>query len=289
MQRYLRSMRPLLDDKQYEKVVQQSKEFESGIGKKLQRYLVLKSWWSSNYVSDWWEEYVYLRGRAPLMVNSNIYGVDCIKLPSNKQTARAANVTYRLLQFRRKIEREEMKPIMAQGIVPLCSWQYERMFNTARIPGVEADKIVHHEDIKHIVVLHKGCYYKVMIYFNGRLLKACEIQYQLDLILKRAESEKSTHGEEYLASLTSWNRTKWAETRSKHFSTGINKVSIEEIESSAFLLILEDEAFEIGSDSSQIGKDYVINCLHGKINNRWFDKSFTMSVATNGRVSWNWF
>ena len=26
-------------------------------------------------VSDWWEEYVYLRGRSPIMVNSNYYGV----------------------------------------------------------------------------------------------------------------------------------------------------------------------------------------------------------------------
>lgn len=24
-------------------------------------------------VSDWWEEYVYLRGRSPIMVNSNYY------------------------------------------------------------------------------------------------------------------------------------------------------------------------------------------------------------------------
>lgn len=27
----------------------------------------------SPQVSDWWEEYVYLRGRSPLMVNSNYY------------------------------------------------------------------------------------------------------------------------------------------------------------------------------------------------------------------------
>ena len=26
-------------------------------------------------VTDWWEEYVYLRGRSPIMVNSNYYGV----------------------------------------------------------------------------------------------------------------------------------------------------------------------------------------------------------------------
>jgi len=24
-------------------------------------------------VSDWWEQYVYLRGRSPLMINSNYY------------------------------------------------------------------------------------------------------------------------------------------------------------------------------------------------------------------------
>lgn len=49
-------------------------EFQNGIAIKLQRYLRLKAWWSSNYVSDWWEEYVYLRGRCPLVVNSNFYG-----------------------------------------------------------------------------------------------------------------------------------------------------------------------------------------------------------------------
>lgn len=26
-------------------------------------------------VSDWWEEYVYLRGRGPIMVNSNYYAM----------------------------------------------------------------------------------------------------------------------------------------------------------------------------------------------------------------------
>lgn len=26
-------------------------------------------------VSDWWEEYVYLRSRSPIMVNSNYYGM----------------------------------------------------------------------------------------------------------------------------------------------------------------------------------------------------------------------
>lgn len=30
---------------------------------------------SHQQVSDWWEEYIYLRGRGPLMVNSNYYAM----------------------------------------------------------------------------------------------------------------------------------------------------------------------------------------------------------------------
>lgn len=104
MTRYLRSVQPLLDDANFEKVKTQAQEFQNGIGKKLQRYLVLKSWWSSNYVSDWWEEFVYLRSRSSLMINSNFYGSDCLILPTKSQAARAANVAYLMLQFRRRLE-----------------------------------------------------------------------------------------------------------------------------------------------------------------------------------------
>lgn len=112
MQRYLRSVRPLLDDENYNRMTELANEFESGIGNKLQRYLKLKSWWATNYVSDWWEEYVYLRGRSPLMVNSNFYGIDAIfTQPSKVQSARAANIIELLLVFRRKLERQEQKPV----------------------------------------------------------------------------------------------------------------------------------------------------------------------------------
>lgn len=87
-------------------------EFENGIGVKLQRYLILKSWWSTNYVSDWWEEYVYLRGRSPLMVNSNFYGIDAIlSHHTDMQAARASAVIYSCLQYRRLIERQELEPV----------------------------------------------------------------------------------------------------------------------------------------------------------------------------------
>jgi len=109
---YLRSVRPLKDDEEYNRIESMSKEFQNGIGRKLQRYLVLKSWWATNYVSDWWEEFVYLRGRSPIMVNSNFYGLDAILVhPTKVQAARAANVAHACLQFRRAIERQELQPV----------------------------------------------------------------------------------------------------------------------------------------------------------------------------------
>lgn len=63
-------------------------------------------------MSDWWEEYVYLRGRSPLVINSNFYGIDAVLMhATTNQAARAAMVIYSVLQFRRLIERQELEPV----------------------------------------------------------------------------------------------------------------------------------------------------------------------------------
>ena len=55
---------------------------------------------------------MYLRGRSPLMVNSNFYGLDAIlRHPTKNQAARGANVTYACLMFRRAIDRQELEPV----------------------------------------------------------------------------------------------------------------------------------------------------------------------------------
>ncbi|XP_055542351.1 carnitine O-palmitoyltransferase 1, liver isoform isoform X2 [Wyeomyia smithii] len=286
MSRYLRSVRPLLDDDNYSRMERLAKEFQNGIATKLQRYLLLKSWWSTNYVSDWWEEYVYLRSRGALMVNSNFYGMDAIfTQPTTVRSARAASVINMLLQFRRIVERQELEPILVQGLVPLCSWQYERIFNTVRIPGIETDKIVHYQDSNHIVVLFRGCYYKVVIYHNGRILRPCEIQIQIEEILH--SSDKPQVGEELLASLTAGDRTKWAKIRESVFAKGVNKTSLHLIESSAFLLSLDETPFEFDMAHPEKLNQFGRNLLHGKGHDRWFDKSFTVCIGSNARVGFN--
>ena len=64
---YLRSVRPLMDDDKYKRMQKLVEEFRSSIGKKLQRYLVLKSWWATNYVS----KYIFIR--VIIELNNDVY------------------------------------------------------------------------------------------------------------------------------------------------------------------------------------------------------------------------
>ena len=50
---YLRTVRPLLDDAGYARMEKLTREFQNGAGKRFQRYLSLKRFWATNYVSDW--------------------------------------------------------------------------------------------------------------------------------------------------------------------------------------------------------------------------------------------
>ncbi|NXQ28940.1 CPT1B palmitoyltransferase, partial [Alaudala cheleensis] len=284
--RYLESVRPLLDDDKYTEMAALAKEFQEKTAPRLQRYLRLKSWWTTNYVSDWWEEYVYLRGRSPLMVNSNYYAMDFLYVtPSNIQAARAANVVHSILLYRRRLDRGEIPPMMALGVVPMCSYQSERMFNTTRIPGKETDTLLHLAESKHLAVYHKGRYYKVWLYYGGQLLAPADLEMQFQRILE--DPSPPQPGEERLAALTAGERVPWAEARARFFSRGPNKVALDAIERAAFFLTLDEE--EHGQEPARPGcmDAYAKSLLHGRCYDRWFDKSFTLVVYKNGKVGAN--
>ncbi len=57
------------------------------------------------------------------------------------------------------------------------------------------------------------------------------------------------YGEEHLAALTAGERTLWAEARETYFRGGVNRSSLEAIEKAAFILVLDEEEFEIGTVS----------------------------------------
>uniref|UniRef100_A0A8C1BCB3 Carnitine O-palmitoyltransferase 1, muscle isoform n=1 Tax=Cyprinus carpio carpio TaxID=630221 RepID=A0A8C1BCB3_CYPCA len=275
IRRYLESVRPLLDDEQYKQMETVANDFKKDPAPKFQKHLKLKSWWATNYVSDWWEEYIYLRGRDPIMVNSNFYTM----------AARTGNVVHAMLQYRRKLERGELTPLRALGIVPMCSFQYERMFNTTRIPGIETDFVQHLKDRKHLVVYHRGRFFKVWLYYGGRHLWPSELELQFQRILD--DKSEPQPGELKLPSLTAGNRVPWARARLKYFTEGINQASLEAIETAAFFLTLDDEAHGYDPENIRSLDLYAKSLLHGKCYDRWFDKSFTLIVYKNGKIGVN--
>uniref|UniRef100_A0A670XS81 carnitine O-palmitoyltransferase n=1 Tax=Pseudonaja textilis TaxID=8673 RepID=A0A670XS81_PSETE len=288
--RYLESVRPLMNDEEFKRMEGLGKDFAVNLGPKLQWYLKLKSWWATNYVSDWWEEYIYLRGRGPIMVNSNYFAMDFLYFtPTAVQAARAGNAIHAILLYRRKLDRQQIQPILLMGsTVPLCSAQWERMFNTSRIPGndTETGTVLHLKDSKHIAVYHKGCYYKVWLYYDGRLLKPREIEQQIQWILN--DKSEPQPGEEKLAALTAGDRVPWAKARQTYFARGKNKQSLDAIEKAAFFVTLDDTVQGYREEDPVKSMDtYAKALLHGKCYDRWFDKSFNLIVFRNGKMGLN--
>uniref|UniRef100_A0AAQ4PTQ5 Carnitine palmitoyltransferase 1Ab (liver) n=1 Tax=Gasterosteus aculeatus aculeatus TaxID=481459 RepID=A0AAQ4PTQ5_GASAC len=305
--RYLESVRPLMEDEQYQRMEGLTKDFEKNLGPRLQWYLKLKSWWASNYVSDWWEEYIYLRGRGPIMVNSNYYAMDFLYVfPTSIQAARAGNAIHAIMLYRRKLDRAQIKPLMLLHTIPMCSAQYESMFNSSRVPGVDTGRVFssaassallllyfplrhilqHVNDSKHIAVYHKGRFFKVWMFYDGRLLLPREIEQQMARIL--ADTTEPMPGEEKLAALTAGDRTPWANARETYFSRGKNKQSLDAIEKAAFCVTLDDTEQRFESDNpDQSLVSYAKSLLHGKCYDRWFDKSFNLIIYKNGTMGLN--
>ncbi|XP_010775640.1 carnitine O-palmitoyltransferase 1, liver isoform, partial [Notothenia coriiceps] len=285
--RYLESVRPLMEDEQYERMEGLAKDFEKNLGPRLQWYLKLKSWWASNYVSDWWEEYIYLRGRGPIMVNSNYYAMDFLYVfPTSIQAARAGNAIHATMLYRRKLDRAQIKPLMLLQTIPMCSAQYELMFNSSRVPGVDTDILQHMNDSKHIAVYHKGRFFKVWMFYDGRLLLPREIEQQMERIL--ADTSEPLPGEEQLAALTAGDRTPWAKARETYFSRGKNKQALDVIEKAAFFVTLDDTEQRYDEANPVKSLDsYAKSLLHGKCYDRWFDKSFNLIVFKNGTMGLN--
>ncbi len=83
-----------------------------------------------------------------------------------------------------------------------------------------------------------------------------------------------------IAALTAGNRTEWADARESFFSFGVNRLSLELVESAILVLSLDTESPSTWTDQGRL-------VLHGDGANRWFDKSLNVVVFANGRAGVN--
>ncbi|XP_040313708.1 palmitoyl thioesterase CPT1C isoform X2 [Herpailurus yagouaroundi] len=282
VRKYLESVRPILSDEDFDLTSVLAQEFLRLQASLLQWYLRLKSWWASNYVSDWWEEFVYLRSRHSLMVNSNYYMMDFLYVtPTPVQAARAGNAVHALLLYRHRLNRQEILPTLLMGMRPLCSAQYEKIFNTTRIPGIQKDHIRHLRDSRHVAVFHRGRFYRVGTHSQSGLLSPRALEQQFQRILD--DPSPACPQEEHLAALTAAPRDVWAQVRSSLKTQAED--TLEAVEGAAFFVSLDSEPAGLTREDPAATLDaYAHALLAGRGHDRWFDKSFTLIVFSNGKL-----
>ncbi|XP_006868273.1 PREDICTED: carnitine O-palmitoyltransferase 1, brain isoform isoform X2 [Chrysochloris asiatica] len=271
VRKYLESVRPVLSDEDFNWTAVLAHEFLKLQASLLQWYLQLKSWWASNYVSDWWEEFVYLRSRNSLMVNSNYY----------LMAARAGNAVHALLLYRHRLSRQEILPTLLMEMRPLCSAQYEKIFNTTRVPGVQKDHIRHLCDSRHVAVFHRGRFFRVGTHSRNGLLSPRALEQQFQRILD--DPSPACPHEEHLAALTTAPRGTWAQLR-RWVKTQAED-ALETVEGAAFFVSLDSEPAGLTKEDPAASLDaYAHALLAGQGHDRWFDKSFTLIVFSNGKL-----
>ncbi|CBY38860.1 unnamed protein product [Oikopleura dioica] len=242
-------------------------DFLASVGPALNSALTKKSWLSTNYVTDWWEEYVYLSSRDSLMINSNYFGLGTERIPSNRGTSRIAGYVWSILKWRKDALIDgKVPPIKLQKLVPLCPMQYKRAFGTNRAPGKDKDNLVYNEQSTHIAVFHKNA-----------------LEFAIDSVQKSepSEADKINH----LPAGTALSREKWASLRDVLKSDAQNEASLAKIENALFHVWLDDEPANVVKPASMV--EFARRCLHGSGQNVWFDKCFSVIASSNGHIGQN--
>jgi hypothetical protein len=165
--KFLLSVRPLLTDEEYAVTKNKLEEFRKNEGKDLHRNL----WYYSlkptvgNWVEETWEWGAYLSQRSPLPVYSNWYGIDGNEPDPANRFHRLGSLVIAAIKFKKELDRESYETLR-MNLVPICMFQYTRLFGTSRHPGLvvegekdlkkTGDQLVTKKDATSIMVMCRG-------------------------------------------------------------------------------------------------------------------------------------
>lgn len=286
MEKYLRSVRAFASDDEYAHAAAVAIEFESGIGATLQSLLEERAAEQRNWLEAWWEEFIYLRPRWPLLPWSNYLGAaisDDIAPLSMSQAGAGAMVITQLLAFRDLIVTEGLEGETLAGR-PLCMHQYSRMFNSCRVPGSEVDVIETYptSGARHIIVLRNNAVFKFNVLDEeGRALPMSDYMHGLSEVMRLACVPFDTHVLPPVSVLTSEERHVWSRARTHMIDAdAVNRETLECIQRALFVLVLERTDARTLTERS-------ISALLGNGCNRWYDKPFNVIVWPSGMTGVN--
>lgn len=270
-ERYLTALKPILNDDEnaYKATEQLVADFRAGDGKRLDEQLRHKNALNRNtsYISKPWFE-MYLKSRLPLILNFNFFLVLTDDPKRLKPAARVTNYIISSVRFMNTLRANRLDPevfhlnptktnndrfrkylryvpkriafygAFLQKAFPLDMSQYSRLFNSTRIPKRDCDALeTSFDNVRHIIVIKRGHYYKVNILDkHGQLLPAEHIAAMMKYLSEDLNEEANQYP---LGYFTADNRNRWAmirehmETLSQH-----NKDTFREIDSAIMVVCL---------------------------------------------------
>ena len=282
--------------------------FCAGAGPSLQRELERLSdsqFKGSSYISQPWFD-LYLEDRQPVAVNVN----PCLWFEDDPRCAgdqalRAASLVAASAAFYRTLRDGHLKPEVFhtkphvseqpwfERLVALLperlSWyggylggayaldmsQFGRLFASTRIPRRGKDELVSAgSPPTHVVVQRGAAFYRLeALRPDGTAVPAADLAAGFRAILSAPPASNPPMG-----ALTTLPRDEWADARAQLLQG--NAASLACIDEALFMVSLDDGEPTTLPEAKRL-------MLHGEQPNRWFDKSFQLVVAANGKAGVN--
>lgn len=273
--RYLKSLQPLLSPIELESSKKAVEEFiaPGGPGRKLQDKLVARREDPNvrNWLYEWWNDAAYLSYRDPVVPYVSYFYSHRDDRRRRDPAKRAAAISTAVLEFKKMVDSKTLEPEYMKKL-PICMDSYKWMFNASRVPAKPADYPVKFDpsEHKHIIVIRKNQFFKVMHEVDGRQLNTTELEAQFRRVYELAQRVPS------VGILTTENRDVWADARGVLLSADPkNKKAMEAIESASFVVCLDDA-------SPVTLEERAHQYWHGDGTNRYFDKPLQFIVNDNG-------
>ncbi|KAE8895938.1 hypothetical protein PF005_g2200 [Phytophthora fragariae] len=274
VQRYLESVRPLVDAKEWEAHAELAKAFQSAEGRQLQEMLLKRELkqamgraYPFSYIEEDWDK-MYLGGRyqSPINVNPSYGLLDETDGNLEGMVPRSAAFVRSMVKWWAKVKKSELEQDKNQ-----CMAGFARQYGTAKVPKKGIDVLTSHPRASHIVVMKGNQFYQLNVLSpdGKQLLSQKQLEAQLDSILN--SSSKGDHDDLDLSTLTAEERDTWAQIRDDLVAHHpVNAETLEVIDSALFMLVLEDR-------NPTDMKQRMELSLHGQGGHRWFDKLQVMA------------
>ncbi|RVE41560.1 hypothetical protein evm_013794 [Chilo suppressalis] len=285
LQKYLKTVRPHLNEDEFANTIKLVKIFEAEEGKKLQSLLEKRAETRLNWLEEWWLNTAYLGYRDPVVVFSSpglVFPFRKFKT-QYEQLQYAAKTLLAVLDYKALIDGNKI-PLEMMGKRPLDMSQYKKVFGTCRVPAEKRDRLSYN-DSKYVTVIHNNHFFHVDLWGDdNQILNEDQIIQQLKLVQEKSKSPADAA----VGILTSENRDAWAKAYNALLKDSVNKQSLTDIEKSLAVLCL-DAPVELWKCSSKNAQQNLAaaQTIHGGASrgnggNRWFDKTIQFIVGADG-------